>query len=616
MTNPKIAHVIWDQVLDACKGLPVDEARLARFLGQYVAWHLLPVTFRSFPKALHAPEIGSTITGKEIDAAWKQLAACPEIGDARYAFSTDPRDVHQYIAESTLSKLNDFMWGLMLLGEDQRDALGVKIVEACLTAFLIVERDIPLEVAEFMVRLVSPKKQQSIFCPGPMPNSLAVVAMRDGARPRIVSETPPVPACLFAAITGAKLDVVIENPYRNRAFATKSEPDHQDEIGTICPPFGKLIDRSGQQDIYLSEFGVRSFEALGVEIALRRVQKRAAVLVPNGFLFSSGADQKLRRHLVETGRVAKVISFPAGLLSYANIPFSVLLIQPSTPVRKVSFCKVDEKRHISGHGKLRAHERRFIGAEDVFQLLDEPDGQNGIHVDLRQIQEQDHFLTVDRYLSAPADLLKHLSHQSEPLGDLVEIIKPRFLPTDESPDAVEIQEATPGEMPKYGYLTHVVRTRRVDPHALRSNNQHRLQQGDVLLSTKGTIGTVAIADPDKKHDGGLYPSQASMIFRLTDRSRINDPRFLLMYMRSPAVQNALEALASGGTIPNITLSDLRSFPVWVPPIEVQEKFIKAFDEQADIQAEIEKLHRVQTKVVENLWRRTELLGSPDEPGAH
>ena len=614
MTNSDLVQSVWWQLLDACRGAPVDEARLARFLGQYVAWHLLPLTFKTFPESLHAPQPGSEVTGDQIDRAWQELQECDALGDARYAFATEPKDVHQHLSKSTLSKLNDFLWGLILFDARQREELGNTIVSACLSEFLRIQRDIPQEIADFMVRLVAPKKDEGVFCPGPMPNALAVAAMQRGARPRIVNERPPVPACIYAAVTGVALDVVIEDPYSPGALAKASGSGSSDRTATICPRFGKLGDKSGQSSLYFSQFGVRSLEALGVELAIRQGAERAAVLVPNSFLFTSGPDHALRKHLVEKRLVARVIAFPGGLLSGTSIPFSVLLITPQAPVSATIFCKVDEGQHLSGQGKLRVHDQRFIGADHLLELVEKPDGIRAIRVELDRIQQQDWVLTPDRYLSPPGDLLQHLAGKSAPLGELVDIVKPQFLPADDSETGVEVQEATPGEMPRFGFLTAVNRLRRVARHVLESKSSQVLQQGDVLLSTKGTIGTVAIADPDPDRHMPLLPSQASVILRIRNGTAIQDPRFLAMYLRSPVVQKTLEARSTGGTIPNISLADLRAIPVWVPSMEQQQRLVKVFDQQSEIQQRIAEMAEEQGRIASHLWRDLNLSVSPDEPG--
>ena len=39
------------------------------------------------------------------------------------------------------------------------------------------------------------------------------------------------------------------------------------------------------------------------------------------------------------------------------------------------FCKIDEKMHLTGQGKIRSRDRRFVGADEILELLLHPDGK-------------------------------------------------------------------------------------------------------------------------------------------------------------------------------------------------------------------------------------------------
>ena len=196
MTSPDLAHALWRQILDSCRGVPGDDARLSIFLGQFLAWHLLPITCKEFPESLRAPESGSSVTGQMITEAWQKLARCVEIGDTRFAFAETSEDVHRHLAQRTLSELNDFMGRLILLDEGQRIGLATHVAKDSSNPFLVAQRELPHELADFMVRLVKPGKGESVFCPGPMANTVAVAVMQAGNQPRVVSEQAPVTACI------------------------------------------------------------------------------------------------------------------------------------------------------------------------------------------------------------------------------------------------------------------------------------------------------------------------------------------------------------------------------------------------------------------------------------
>lgn len=56
---------------------------------------------------------------------------------------------------------------------------------------------------------------------------------------------------------------------------------------------------------------------------------RVAVIVPHGVLFRSGAEGKIRQHLLEENIIDTVIGLPAGLFQTTGIPVAVVIIDRS-----------------------------------------------------------------------------------------------------------------------------------------------------------------------------------------------------------------------------------------------------------------------------------------------
>lgn len=594
---------LWSTLYVAFQGqLKTNE--LAIFVGRLAAWHLVPSSTQ-LPPELGAPASDESISSERLREAWKQLSETKQLGDRRLAFVDETPFPYEQLSDAAISKANQLLVSVILFDEESRVALADKIVGALRGSPWKSEIGFPLEIADFVIRLIKPKPDERVFCPGPIADALAIAAMKQLGHPVVVSEHAPIAACLYASMCQKNLTVIKENPYRSSAErAVRLEGL---TLGAVVPPFNLKLENAGTLGWIPSRFGVRSSEALGVELALRHATDRSAVVVPNRFLFASGSDKTLREHLVNEGILAAVISFSAGLLSNTSLPFTVLFLTPGAKKRIVTFCKVDDDRFVTGSGKVRAHGRRFTGAESVLKLLKEPDEVSCVAVKGSEIQAQEFALTPDRYLIRPSVLTANSARAQVSLGDVVEIVKPQLLGPEEGPSGSEIQEAIPSDMPKYGYLERVNRIRQVDSKLLKVRHKQQLVDGDVLLSTKGTIGTVAIARPDRSSGVPLLPSQASVILRLKKGAEIGDPRYLFMYLRSPVVQQVLTALATGATIKNISLGDLRELPVWVPNAEEQAALVNAFEEQCDAQKTIETLENKQKELSTMAWKSIGLV---------
>lgn len=595
-------------VLDALRDVMQPREALLT-IGRLLAWHSL-AEHPGMPKDLVPRTAEEGLTSGDLPAIFRRLCAAETLESTRSAFDTSPdgTDYLPYQALSThaLTTISRTAFALVVLDGKERQALADAWADLWFGESPRGVIHVPLEVADLVIRSLGLAPGKPLLCSGYSVDSVAIAAMRTGLRPVIMSPAVPVAAAIYGAITDSEFKFLRRDPLG---------PDSSDsgvsdgiDVCVAVPPWGQRLDALSKLTRRSSRIGVRTSEALGLEIVALNRFREAAIVVPNGLLSGRGPEAALRQEIVENGPLAAVISFPSGLLSGSNLPFSVLRLSRNDIRDHVVMCRVDEDAHVSGRGKLRSRDRRFTGTDDLLRVIENPVEPFSRRVPRNEIADQDFVLVPDRYFGRGAPIFSD-AWKTVPMGDIVTIVKPQFLKPDESPKGVEIQEAIPSEMPKFGYLTNVQRTRRIEPKSFHLRAKQILAPNDVLLSTKGSIGTVAIARPDPGHNIPLLPSQASVILRLKRNAPIEDPRFLMMYLRSPAVQQALAALATGATIQNIALDDLRALPVWVPDAETQARMVAVFDAQADIQIQIEMLQAQQTKAGDTLWQETGLAGT-------
>jgi type I restriction enzyme S subunit len=94
-------------------------------------------------------------------------------------------------------------------------------------------------------------------------------------------------------------------------------------------------------------------------------------------------------------------------------------------------------------------------------------------------------------------------------------------------------------------------------------DRYRLVPGDLICVRTGDLGKQALAGPE--HQGWVT---GTACFRLRPEPTV-DSRYLLHYLRHPAVRDWIARHASTATVPTLTLSTLRTLPVLVPPPAVQ-----------------------------------------------
>jgi hypothetical protein len=226
-----------------------------------------------------------------------------------------------------------------------------------------------------------------------------------------------------------------------------------------------------------------------------------------------------------------------------------------------------------------------------------------------EVQRNGHVLTVDRYLrseksAALEDFL--LRHQTTPMYELAEIIRPAALPKAED-GALTVHEASPGDIGPRGLLQAPARVVSVDKGGARVARNQQILPGDVLLSIKGTIGAVGLAPentPDRAADAIWGAGQSMVILRPKGR-RISSIA-LFEYLSSDAVQGHLRSLAAGAAIQSITAHDIKEMKIPVPDEVTQAQVEAAFAERQRRHDEIDRLQQAIAQTRRASWPHQDL----------
>jgi type I restriction enzyme M protein len=597
----KVTESFVDFVSDSCRGR-LQGRELVQFIACMVAWECLgnklPEDLRPSSKAVLPLSVGS------LRKTWIEISNRESLGEGRFAFAAADRFPYQLLSDDLLARISlHTRMTIAVLEADDKVELATWIVDSYHGATPGDELLLPKEVAELLLDVLGVAKDESVLCPEPNIAWAAMTAMQRGARPLVVGRELPVVVSTFSAIAGHPFDYSQMNPYEPGAsdFYRTARPKY----AVVSPPFGARSESHTELGYLFSKFNARTSEALGVELALRTGESRSAVIVPNSFLFKSGPEMDLRKHLVKRGLLEAVIGFPQGLLSNTGLPFSALILSKDQQRHATKFCKVDEREHVDGRGKLRSRRRRLVGGSDLVRLLARPAAPKCGLFEQAQLQNQDFVLTPERYLDKRPSFFERKENECVALGDLVDVVKPQLISDLKKGDGIIVREVSPGELPQFSFLETATRERKVDRAELSIRASQVIRTGDILLSTKGTIGKVGIArlEPNRPP---VLPSLSSVILRMKPSTRECDERFLVMYLRSPAVQTLLNTIAVGATIRNIPLGELRALPIWLPSRESQEAFVRVFDKQAELERRAAEIAAEQQEVAQSLWREAGL----------
>jgi type I restriction enzyme M protein len=346
------------------------------------------------------------------------------------------------------------------------------------------------------------------------------------------------------------------------------------DLVLLNPPWGGRLDPLGAD-----HFPVRTSDStsLFIQHALSqlRPQGRAVIIVPEGFLFRSGAEQRLRRILVEQHTVEAVVSLPtAAFRPYTGIKASILVLSRGGQTEQIRMFDADtyfEKGQVRYPATISISEAMSVKLAEHLRAAQPT--ENSWDVDVATLAEVEWDFSPRRRdkggLSEVLDairpkveiqLLKDCCRiiigKAFKAGDLVDdIVNKELIPY------VRIKDVERGEATKSSSWLSSEASSAVDV-------SWKLRAGDLLLSKSGTIGKTGIV-----RNGAVGAVAASGLFVIRpDQDRI-DPHFLLAYLDSSECRAWFEAKARGTTIQHLSKNALEELPIPVPPLQLQRRVV-------------------------------------------
>ena len=125
----------------------------------------------------------------------------------------------------------------------------------------------------------------------------------------------------------------------------------------------------------------------------------------------------------------------------------------------------------------------------------------------------------------------------------------------------------------------------------------RIRKSDVLITTRGNgVGNVSFVDTDKK---GLINAQ--MLILRTNPEEISS-KFLFYYFKSKSMQSYINNFASGSAQPQIPIRDLKQIPLFIFPVEIQQKIAAILSAYDDLIENNKRRIALLEKMAEEVYR--------------
>ena len=417
------------------------------------------------------------------------------------------------------------------------------------------------EVAELMLDMLG-QPVGALWIPFDHWGVLAIRALRRGWRVKaasmlayVESVLPLLLAIEYGQPSTPMLDAEVERDREGRPL-TKAD------FILATPPFGspvrdtKLAQWDSSEGNKLEQY-VRS-EAWAVHELVNRASQKAVFLLPPSILFSRGQEQRLREYLLNRGgecnELQSVVTLPGRALSATHIATALVAMTPGRDNTDVLMVDLGLTRRSLGDidELVRANREVALGRGQ--------DDERACRVSREDIWATEVSFTPSRYLRKKVEV----GPNAEPLEAICNLVRvPMFYREDDAVERLELGIADIGGW--NAVHSGLEKVARLHPR----RDLPTLQEGDVVLSVKGTIGKACLVGAVQPES--VVVSQNCLGLRVKpNRRNLVSPQYLLMYLRSEAGQAQLQSLQDGANTQHISSQTLSS-SFLVPVPEAQER---------------------------------------------
>ena len=311
------------------------------------------------------------------------------------------------------------------------------------------------------------------------------------------------------------------------------------------------------------------------------------VLTPLSFLSSGNRVTKLlRRRLVDSGRLEKVIAFPTELLRHTHATVALLVVSAEELVGSApklidasSFLKKGRKEVRFEEAKLRDL-LTFgpVDSEEYQSTIAEPT--------VAEIVQQDYNLIPNRYLLptvegiALREVLVPVKGKKAEKGVTGHLITPKHLRKGQEGEGVSVDRLQPSSTFE----------------SWNSNRQvqraYQVEESVLLITVVGTSLLPAYFDDSMDNFPALVSPEVKA-FRI-NRSKV-DPAYLIHELESTTVQQQLAAYRIGGPPARLAMKDFLRVRIPLPSLQEQKAKVAALKE---VSQQIVELRKEQTEIAE------------------
>ena len=189
-------------------------------------------------------------------------------------------------------------------------------------------------------------------------------------------------------------------------FLRETNPAKRPQFDAVVanPPFSYRWEPTDaiSEDMRFKSHGVAPKSAADFAFLLHGLQYLKdggvmAIILPHGVLFRGGAEERIRRKLLEDGHIDTVIGLPANLFYSTGIPVCILVLKKCKRSDDVLFINAAEHFE-KGKRQNQLTEEHIARIVETYQQRKEHD-RYARRVSMKEIAEKEYNLSISRYIS-------------------------------------------------------------------------------------------------------------------------------------------------------------------------------------------------------------------------
>ena len=528
----------------------------------------------------------------------------------------------QYSIQTTLAKLksNQLFEAINTYGRLNTTEL-LKVLNAISDKHYFSNTNIDNGLDELMVKLAEVDPQDTILDPTSGFKGAWLKILEENPHQTItIQEIAPdllALAYLNARAAGAdNFEIYQGDVLADPKYVSNKKLELFDKVITFPPISLKLnkeaIDQNKFNRFRFGTIGMRAdYAFISNAIASLNDKGKAVIAVADGPLFQSGSTGKIRQNLVENDLVEAVIALPNNLTGTASIPLNLLILNKNKRAFKGKI------QFINGNKNDWYKHDRFVnvltstGISEITKIYTEKIEKDGISTIISNDNYKD-TLSVKKYI-LPIEITiddqkyhinkENLQRENRVSLDQLVEIKRGFSVTQRNETAtgkylaIKVIDINDGKINK-NKLSHI--------NIPTNPSRYSLKKSDLLLSTRGTLGKVAMIDEDNTN----MVASANLVALRAKSDDIN-MKWLMYYLLSPMGKFEISQAASGTAVSTISPSDLRNIQIPVISKAKQDQAVEQFEQTKEkLDQRLKELQKQYLKNEDKLydsWQMNQIL---------